>query len=481
MITTMTKYIKILFIALSMLLTATSCEKFLDVQPRGNAIAETTEHYNGLFNSLSLMNFVLDYNDYSYWKNDEVVLTGESFDNISYSAENPQSILRAYEYMDGVYNADEQCSKIVKAYNQIYTYNIIANEVQGCDGVQATKDYLYAEARVTRAYLYFLLAQWFGLPYNESIEDTELILPIVIEANTSVNNYNRATMREMYDFIVNEMEEACPKLENRAEHKMRVYMPTGYAMLGKVYWMMGKYDKALEKLKVAYDLLKEDDNVTLTNYMTTQAAYGYTEVPVNMQSRLNVYKFRDPQVLYNKQNTLMTYFYFQYYGMTMYYLKQEYYDKFDEHDLRRNRICTVDAFGGALELPFAGFPGSFVNYGVEYQEVYLQLAECYARTGQLDKAKEIIEEFRSYRMYTGYAAVPSNVVTQNDYIRFCVDEQTREYIGTGYRWYNMRRLWNDPLFDHNYTHTYDGQTFTLTESQLKEEIPATVLMWNENW
>ncbi len=462
--------------------SAVSCTDFLDVQPRGQSIAYTVEHYDGLLNYYNFMNFTLSENDYAYWKNDEIVVDEKCYDAICTYSLNPQSILCAYQFQDEIYRKNESCYKIIMAYKQIYTYNMIISEVLSSVGSDEAKQYVYAEARMARAYMYFLLAQWFGSPYNESIADSELILPIDTIADTQAKDFNRATMREMYDFILSEMEEACPNLKDRSEHLLRVYKPTGYAMLGKVYWTIGKYDKALEKMKVSYDLLKGGKyNITLRKYMTDQSKFNYTEIPVKQIRTWIGYKNRDPQVLFLRQNSQVYFYYFQNSGLPLYYLKQEYYDLFDSHDLRRNIISTATATGQVLKLPFAGFQGSFVDFGVEYPEVFLILAECYARSGQLDNAKAVLEEFRSYRMYTGYETVPAEVVTQNDYIKFCVDEQTREFLATGYRWYNMRRLWNDPLFSNVYTHTYGGQTYTLKESQLKEEIPETVLMWNENW
>ena len=55
---------------------------------------------------------------------------------------------------------------------------------------------------------------------------------------------------------------------------------------------------------------------------------------------------------------------------------------------------------------------------------------------------------------------------------------------SGMRWFDIRRLWNDPLFQEdkqNYTHT-DGQNiYTLTEDRLVFRIPPKVLSFSTDW
>jgi hypothetical protein len=300
-------------------------------------------------------------------------------------------------------------------------------------------------------------------------------------------NYRRATMKEMYDFITTEMEESCPNLEDRVDHRMRVYKPTGYGLMGKVYFLMGKYDKALTALRTAYELLpKSAAEVYLLDYNELMRPYGYRELTADeLYSDMDIlpYLFRSSQVLWCKQNTMMNSYYFVYGDQITFYLNPEFYALYDEYDLRRNLICTVNREGTPLTYPYPGFLGDKINLGLNLPEVYLMLAECEARVGSEDNARQILADFRKYRVLPGHEEVPSSVTTKEDLIRFCVDELNREFMATGYRWYTVRRLWNDPLFqDMKPVTHFDGeQTFTLDESGLKTAIPETVLEWNESW
>ena len=83
----------------------------------------------------------------------------------------------------------------------------------------------------------------------------------------------------------------------------------------------------------------------------------------------------------------------------------------------------------------------------------------------------------------GYEEVPRDVTTREDLVRYCFDAEAREFAGSDFRYYNVRRLWNDPLFQEQkpLTAQVGGQTCTWQESGLQTDLPETVLIWNENW
>ena len=112
------------------------------------------------------------------------------------------------------------------------------------NGTDEQKMEILSEARVLRAYMTFLMAQFFGKPYDESIAASELCVPIITEASTTGNDFSRRTVKEVYDFVLTEMNEAVKYLPSRKEHFSRAFKVTGNAMLGKVYWMMGDYESA---------------------------------------------------------------------------------------------------------------------------------------------------------------------------------------------------------------------------------------------
>ena len=247
---------------------------------------------------------------------------------------------------------------------------------------------------------------------------------------------------------------------------------------------MSRYDDALRALRIAYDLLRDDPNVYLTDHNEKQASYGYRELTMNEMLAYMPYAYRDNEALFCKYSNCMKEYYPAYYGAEpAEYLSPKVYALYDEHDLRRNLIITKDASGNPLSYPTATFYTSQVNVGCKLPEVYLMLAECEARVGSVEEAREILTELRRTRVLPGYEEVPQSVVTREDLVRYCFDEETREFAGSDYRYYMVRRLWNDPLFQAQkpLTHEVSGQIFTWIEEGLKTELPETVLNWNESW
>ena len=60
----------------------------------------------------------------------------------------------------------------------------------------------------------------------------------------------------------------------------------------------------------------------------------------------------------------------------------------------------------------------------------------------------------------------------------------REYIGYGNAWFDMRRLWNDPLFQDlktMYVHSVGEDTYTLTKERLVLRIPPSILQWHPEY
>ena len=153
----------------SLLLLSTGCDSFLDEQPRGYAIPETTDAYNGMFNTIQFMNINME--DYTLWLNDDIQLNNECIDGLAdafgYSSFDPESILPAFRYERDIYKPTANCNAWEQCYKNVYTFNVIANGVMSSTGgTQAEKEALRAEARMSRAWMHFILAQMFARPWN---------------------------------------------------------------------------------------------------------------------------------------------------------------------------------------------------------------------------------------------------------------------------------------------------------------------------
>jgi len=257
-------------------------------------------------------------------------------------------------------------------------------------------------------------------------------------------------------------------------------------MLGKVHWMMGNYDKALPYLEAAKSILDSDNNKALINFNEKiDKEYGEIyDYPNSNVSPENVYEILGMPNLWTALGPLIL-------GAPLRTLRTDVMQKyFDASDYRLALFSGVESWMTAYadfspqERYYTNMTTMNSNDGISVPDVYLMYAECLARVGNLGAAKQVLYELRSNRMPVDKANIPSSVSTKDDLVKFTVAERIRENFGTGLIWYDMRRLWDDPLFQdlkQYYTRTDGTNTFTLTKARLTMRIPPSVMIWNPDY
>lgn len=470
------------------------CKDFLDLKPKGKDIPETIDHYNGMFNNTTLTSItyslvtelgtkVGENTLYSIFMSDELSATQTSIAYLDFAMN------QAYSWEGKIFSEEDNACEWASIYQQIYTYNVIINNVMDAtDGTDKRKLELQAEARVNRAFRYLILAQYFGRPYHESTAASDLCVPIVVEDDMNLKNLKRNNVQEVYDFIINELEECCPNLVESTNHPLRIYQCAGWFFLGKAYWYKGDYGNARGALEKA--LKCSESNATglkLWDYNQTISQWGYNSskpyawisgFPANNTGA-------NKEVICNYQYTISNISSAT--GQPKLFVKAEYMDLYGENDLRRRFFSDKTTSGASME-GYRRLPCRTVfNLGADMPDLYLMLIECQARSADLsiqNEARVNLEYFRRHRMPQEAAAIPADIDIQQKLIRFVVEERLREYMMTGMRWFDMRRLWNDPLFQDlklDYIHTDGKNSYTLTEDRLVYQIPPKVLAFNENW
>jgi len=455
------------------LLLLGGCSKFLDEKPRGRDVVHSIEHFNGLFNQIVMKNVQ---SPHWVFKSDEFITDATLIGNMTESEKN------AFQWATDIFTVDNFPSMYSTFYQQIYIQNIIANGVMNAsDGTYEEKVRLLAEARVSRAWNYMMLVQFFGRPFNPNTAATDLAIPLNLEASTGIASFTRATVQEVYNFILRELEESVPLLGAYTLHRQRHYRASGYAILGRAYMLVYEYEKAAEAFAQAKEALALTTiNIRFFNYQTEMATWqaDNTTWEFGMGYPSN-YDVNNTELIYNR-NILPGL------GGTgnrpKVLIKPEYMALLVDGDLRREfyNLGTFSNYRRDFRTQH--------NEGVCLPNLYLMYAESLARVGgasNLTKARELVTELRQSRFADGFDySIPASVVTQNDLIRFVVEERLREFMGTGHRWFDMRRLWNDPLFQdlkENYTHTDGVTTWRLTEDRLVFRIPPSVMLHNPGW
>lgn len=470
-----------LLIAVTMLIGG--CKKsFLNTDPKGLLIAKKTSDYDLMLNDPTL---VLVYPVSHILMSDEIAGSAEFFPAIG-SGVGTLTDQKAFRWEDDLYMPSENNSEYTLLIKQAYIYNKIINEVMNSDdGSDAQKTAIRAEALAGRAYVHFMLANFYGKPYNSATSATDLGTPIAKVADITQTKYVRSTVQEMYNQIISDLNEALPNLPATVSSKVRMSKAAGEALLGKVYVFMGKFDLALPLMNASIaDLANASMPVGLYNFNTELAAGGafYPSNPIIGPPRNDAYK--DKEIVYMKRN--INFYNYVYSGAI---LSPEASRLFLASDLRKE-FLTNFSFGMASVYPLGmlrAYGKGYNNMGVNVPDMYLLQAECKSRLGDTGGAATDLLAFRKTRISATDAVIPPGIASDKVALtKFILEERIREFAINGDRWFDMRRLSVDPEYKHTVgtSHKiYDNagkvtETYTLKPERLTLRLPQYIMAAN---
>lgn len=457
-----------------------SCNKFLDVIPKGKQVATTVADYDLLMNSASFYNYLQG----GGWQV-PVLMGDEIAAEDNYYRNAYTYVQRLFRWDDVIYEETESAGDLRLFLPNLYTCNKIINEVmdaEGSNGVE--KQQIQAEARATRAWIYFQLVNLYAKPYQASTAGNDPGFPIITTADVTQNTFSRSTVQAVYDFMISDLKAAISALPVRYKGKTRVSGAAAAAILGKVYLFMGRSADALPLLNAAIDDANASPVLTRLYDYNREFAPGGSFLPIGMNGPQSPYVNLNDYTESVYAKTFTPQFASGSMGIV---IKPETAALFGPSDLR-------------LLFYSADFPdrspnpsGRLRRYGVMYSrfgvtlpELYLLRAECKARLDDLAGAKSDVEMLRKNRMPLADAQVPAaTAADKTALIRFVLDERIREFAVEGYRWFDMRRTSVDPLFaNQTFTHTLfrspgDNVTYTLRQpDRLTLRIPPNIMIGN---
>ncbi|SDM00424.1 RagB/SusD family nutrient uptake outer membrane protein [Siphonobacter aquaeclarae] len=162
-------------------------------------------------------------------------------DNITLSGTTTDPLFLTYTYR---HTADQGNTLQIykKAYAAVIGCNKVINAIK--PGTSAALDQALGENLFLRAMIHFDLVRLFGRPYTQSPEANA---GIIIKTDlTADDNAKRATVKEVYDFIVAELKKAAP-LMTVQKNSSYAGAEGAAALLARVYLYMGQNDLAIEQ------------------------------------------------------------------------------------------------------------------------------------------------------------------------------------------------------------------------------------------
>ncbi|WP_119792282.1 RagB/SusD family nutrient uptake outer membrane protein [Flavobacterium anhuiense] len=413
------KQVYIILLSL-MMLTISSCEEYTEITPKGALVIETPQQFLEL---VSLPNRGYPINNFQYLSDDQwmreanVIGRTPNIDIINFTFD--ETIDRVSLFTASSF------------YNQAYTYinrwNTVISLVDDSKGDESIKQLAKAEAKIYRAYDHFLLVNTYAKAYDPQTAATDGGICIMdkfdLEAQPS-----KSTVAQVYDFIQKDIEDALPYLK---EKPMDVYHPSlafAYAFKAKVH---------LFKREIAAAQAAAEKSLSYNNQIFDMVAYnakgGPTSVAVPAADNIEVLSYMY-MTGYNEMNFAQSYI-----------ISPELRTLFGTNDARFNLFFNSTSTTNLDQGSNTAYWGVqytrffYPTVGMKTTEVYLMLAECYARDNKLNEAVGVLNTLRAKRILSGTVnlTVPA---TRKETMELVVNERRKELLLGFNRFFDLKRL-----------------------------------------
>lgn len=399
-------------LSLISVLLLSGCDKYLDVEPKGKQLLKTT-------------------NDYDLWLNSTVFTTETETNILNYMTDNidlPNVGNPPTSLADLIYTWAPQFTTDITSvtylwgdhYRRISLYNTVLIGIDAAQGgTESQKNSLKAEALLGRAHSYFYLVNEYAKPYNAETAATDLAVPYVTSDNVSQKAPPRSTSAEIYQHIINDINEAIPNLPaDNSNARFRGSKAAAYSVLARVYLYRREYAVAQRYAELAL----ANTRATMID-LTTPSSFPTT---LNMVSH--------PDVIYGKGTNAA--------GLP---LAQELKSTFAANDARKTVLYLnwASTVRGSTQFYAAAVTPAFqlTNTGTTVQEMHLIAAECAARANNLTVALGHLNEVRRNRLTgTPISGRDFNSTSETATLDEVLAERRRELPFHGLRWFDMRRL-----------------------------------------
>ncbi|WP_285008033.1 RagB/SusD family nutrient uptake outer membrane protein [Pedobacter faecalis] len=390
-------------------ITFASCDKYLDVTPKGYTLLQTVA-------------------DYDQWLNDPAIAINipTQLDILGDNADIPAIPTPASTVTELIYTWGEQFSSDLNLspvfwgahYSNINKYNTVLEGVdQATGGTEQQKSSLKAEALLGRAFEYLYLINEYGQPYDAATAAQDPGVPFVASHQVTQTVPSRGTVEQVYERIITDINAALPSLPaQNTQNRFRPDVAAAYSVLARVY--LYKRDYANAKL-----------NAELALQRTGATMLDYNALPANEPKNTAITVKAD--VIYGRS------------AVAIPMPTLEFLNTYDRQDQRFKWFRTTDGYkarGNTLFAAFISFPFfTNTNYGTSVQEMKLIIAEAAARNNDLATALQQLNEIRLKRfpasVYQPLQSADAAIV-----LGWVLRERTFEFPFHGLRWFDMRRL-----------------------------------------
>ncbi len=446
--------------AFSILLMATSCYDYIDIEEKGKNRVTQAEDIELLLNDSSTKNFSKNYE--ALFIGDDVYEFTDEFQPYGIPIVYP--VAEALMFEDFLFDETEATNftSYQSLYENINIANIVLENVRSVNGSAEELNTLEGRAYAIRANNLLEIVNLYSRHYSQDYANEENSGVVIPESSLSDYVLKRATLQECYDAIISDLENAIALLPDAAPpFNDRIYKQGAYGLLARTCLLMGDWAKAEENASNALAL-----NGALYDYkndVTFVPAFGSFPDSYELPHGSNIATDKEaivfeviggafqplPNIVANPDLVAM----------------------YEDTDIRKRKFFdpSTNMFVGRSGYnAFFRAPGR-VNCGVNIPEMYLIRAEANARMGNGASALDDLNFLRSHRYEDGYVDLTDVGMA----LQYTKEERRRELAFSQWRIVDIKRynlIDNDNI---SVTHRNSAAdiTYTLNPGDLNSVLP----------
>ena len=463
---------KYFFLAVAACLSLTACESMMDLQPEGATKTDALKQdaYNKIpANAAAEINAIYaqmialyaggtsNHNDFGV-ASCMMLLESEGQDWIG-----PNTGYNWFGYAD-FYARNYNAAVNLLMWNTYYKTIAACNMVCASTDPETTNPDLMAnlgQARAVRAYCYSILAQLYQFTYNAE-NASKPCVPIVHESLTAEQQAAnpRASLQEVYDFIMADLNYAIPALGGWARaDKGAADQAVAYGLRARVNMLLGNYADAAEDAKMAIQVSGAQP-YTLAD--VSKPTFCHAEHNSVIWANMIVESNDVVQTgIINWPSHMSSLYTDGYTGVGTYReISSDLYSKISPTDVRKGWWLNENLESPLLDHPaYAGWKGNGVPYAnvkfgvpdddmnnlvadadwtlMRYEEMLLIQAEGLARSNQEAAAKALLEGWVKANRDANYTCRASDEAGLVEEIWM---QRRIELWGEGFAWFDLNRL-----------------------------------------
>ncbi len=265
-------------------------------------------------------------------------------------------------------------------------------------------------------------------------------MPIRLNPNIT-NNPGRSNLKDTYSQIISDLDTAKYLISDMTigNNRIRPGRLTVYALLARIYLAQRNYEKAgnyADSVLIRYNTLMDYNHITSFTFTNEETLYQNI-------FRTGIISFSAVSGILNVDSVL--------------------YNFYDQNDLRKTLYYGIT--NGRVVFKRSYNETIFPFSGLATDEMYLIRAECYARSGNTEKAAKNINDLLIKRYITD-TYTPVTFSTSQDALSFVLRERRKELAFRGARWSDVRRL-NKEGYNITMKRVLNGQEYSLPPNDLR--------------